>query len=329
MSELDTARRLVTRAERRALENAERLRRQAEEVLGLAEKRVVEAQVEAERAVAEEVAAAKRDAEEARVRAEGAEGALVEAQTELARAQGQLTDLAGRVAGESTPEGETHQAREGEGLEGPGSKKMDNTHGEGSADGSSAQPAVQPAPVGGPAAIGGVEEISKSLTELLAKVTEDSRLLTEAATQEGERLRSAAEADAANARREADDVLSSARAEAERIRKAAHEDAEGDRGGARAAREQAERERDAATADRQEAQRVLEEARDQSTRIVTDVQEECNRLMEAARAAADAEFGGLRREFETHVLALRDALGVARDTLDRFIQTGGAAGSAD
>ena len=323
MSELDTARRLVTRAERRALETAERLRRQAEEVLSLAGERVIEAQEKAERAVAEEVEAAKRDADEARRRAEGAEGALVNAQTQLARAHGQLENLAARVAGERASEEETQQSREGEGLNGPGLEKMDNSNAEGVADGSSVMPGTQPA------AMGGVEEITKSLSDLLARVSEDSRLLTEAASKEGERLRSEAEAEAAGARREADEVLASARAEAERIRASAHEDAESDRNGARLAREQAERERDGASADRQEAQRLLEDARDQSTRMVTDVQEECNRLMEAARAAADAEFGGLRREFETHVVALRDALGVARDTLDRFIQTGGTAGSAD
>ena len=323
MSELDTARRLVTRAERRALETAERLRRQAEEVLTLAESRMVEAEEQAQRAVIEEMEAAKRDADEARHRAEGAEGALVEVQTELARTQGQLENLAARVAGETAAEAETHQVEEGEGLHRPGSEKMDNNNAAGAADGASAPPGTDPA------SLTGVEQISRSLADLLARVSEDSRLLTEAASKEGERLRSVAEAEAVSARKEAEDILSAARAEAEKIRAAAHEEAESDRDGARVAREQAERDREAASADRQEAQRLLGEARDQSTRMVTDVQEECNRLMEAARAAADAEFGGLRREFETHVLALRDALGVARDTLDRFIQTGGTAGSAD
>lgn len=132
------------------------------------------------------------------------------------------------------------------------------------------------------------------LADLLAKVAEDSRLLTEMAGQEAERIRALAEAELERAREQAAAILASAHQEAER-------------------------DRSSAASCRAESQRLLDDSRQQSTRIMNEAQEDCNRLIGAARAAAEAEVDGIRREFRSHLVAVRDALGEVCETLGRFV----------
>jgi hypothetical protein len=356
-SDLDTARRVVSRAERRALDQADQFRRQAEDLLRSMAAQAIDAEKKVREAFAAELRALRDEMETTSRRV-----TIAESELELYRGRYAELRSAAESAGVAIPPADAHPtAQHGEGEQ-HGERRQPQGEGE-QARGGGAQadevPPVQMLP----------DEVHPVDPELEAQ-----RVLA-AARSSAARLHSQAELELARAKEEAVRVLSHVTQQAADLLAATVAAVERDTAIAAASREQATHDGVAASAKwreadaelarvaeesrrirvesarslesahaesartldaaRAESDHTLEAARSEAARTLEAARseaDEADRLREQARAEADAILEQARRQAETEreqihrhlgaeIVGLRDAMDRTRESFETFLQS--------
>jgi DNA repair exonuclease SbcCD ATPase subunit len=299
-NDLEAARRVVSTAERDALDQAEQLRQEAEALLQASVQQRAAEELKAREQVASEVDGLRAELDQVSTRA-------AEAEAELHRLQAEW-EHNGRPDRAGWP--------------------VDPGRAEYPVDPGLAQYPVDTGLAEHPPDSGAVEEAAPPALTLVpeSRTPTDANYLADFVARmssEAERLVEAAQAatrttsDQASA--ETDRLLKAALAAIERDTAAAANlvaEAENERRAAEELGRQVEREHRAATVLREEAQNQLSEAR-----------AEVERILGEACAARDAQVA-VRQELGPEMVALRKAMDVVRESLNRFLNNGGPAREA-
>lgn len=345
--DLEGAKKVVSRAERDALDRAEQLRREAEQLLKAAGAQVVDAELKVREEFSAEMDALRAEMAAAGLRATAAEGEL-----ELLRAE--HTELRAwlEAAGIGTAGGPASSRSSGprpaEGAP-PGLRLVTASS--------------EPDAVGGPPAPATTSAHSGSSRQSASQAPADGapeagdRRRPDPAQQAGARAGSAArgsedkasgrpagagEHELAQAREEAVRLLAAAGHEAEELLAAAVDAVEHDSGAARAALERAEAERQSAANLRVEAERVLERAEQEAARLVAtarqdgadilanareerelilaDARQQRELIVGEARGQAREEAEYTRRRLAAEIATLRGVMDRLRDSMDQFLE---------
>ena len=331
-SGLDAARRIVSRAERRALERAEALRAEAEELLKLVSAQTVDAEVKVRsefegqiRALREEMAEASRRATVAeseleilRAQADDARTAMVSTPGDAGAEAERLAAATSATAAQIRAQAELELARareEAVGILAAASREAGDLL-------TSAMAAIETDHVASESVRHQVEEelqavsaVRQELEAALAQASQDAARLREDGIVTRDRLVDNATREAARlldeARAESDRLVEVARSESARIVDQAHTESESIRESAQADRTQ-----------------VLEDARAEATRAAEtvlpdpeDARAETEQLVAAARQEAADGLNAVRRQLLSEILSLHDAMEQARESFGQFLDS--------
>ncbi|MBV9660617.1 MAG: hypothetical protein JO337_05625 [Acidimicrobiales bacterium] len=285
VNDLETARKMVSDEERQALERAEQLRHEAEELLQAAQERSGIPPASEEPAEGEEpteLVELRNEVETLRARCAELEAKTAEP---TSPEEGAPTGGLAPLATEGLPSGELlnsfaqRMSQDIERLMEEAGAAAARLHLQAEEDMTRAK--EQSARI--------LSMASKEAEDLLAaavKAIERDTMGAQSAREQAERENEVAGA----ARQEAAGVLGQAQLDADQIREGA----------------------------REESRRMLEEARDVSGRAVEEAQDESRRIVEEGHLAAREEARLLRRELADEVSKLRAAMNSASETLERF-----------
>lgn len=276
---------MVSRAERKALERAEELRREAEALLKSTTSQTVNAELKVRQDFESQLRALREEMDATSRRATVAESELELVRVEL----GQLRLRAAEAGVEVGPD------TTGGSLEVPPLKML----------------VVDPKG-------GGIT--ASTLDDFVARMSSDTDRLMQSAAVAASRMHSQAELDLARAKEEAVLLLRSATQEAEDLLAAAVAAIERDTAITRATREQAERDGEVAATLRAEAKKALEEVEAEGERIRAEAQVEAKRIIEAAERESAEALAAVRHRLSDEVVSLRKAMERTRDSFESFLE---------
>jgi F0F1-type ATP synthase membrane subunit b/b' len=290
VSDLDHARRMVTRAERQALERAEELRAQAEALLKATSSQTVDAEARVKEQYEEQLRALRGEMEQAGRRATAAE-------CELELLRGSFADLRAR-------------AKEA-GLEVP----------EPTPRGAAVHVLAASAPSGEDSPLAGLlERMNLDTDRLMEAANATVSRLRAQAELELTRARQEAVSIVQAASQEAEDLLKTTLDAIDRdnaIASAAREQAESDGAAAAALFAQAE----AALAEAgAQAGEVVASARAEAEHIVAAARTEAERILAEAHDRAFRDAQDIRRRLSDEIRAMRLAMDRTRDSLEAFLE---------
>jgi ElaB/YqjD/DUF883 family membrane-anchored ribosome-binding protein len=300
-NDLETARKVVSRAEVRALEKAEEIRREAEELLRSVSSQAVDTEVKVREQFDVELRALREEMDATSRRATVAESEL-----ELVRAEYRELQVAAQSAG-------INVAPSGTQLE------------------------VRPLQL----VTTGSDPSGRSMAgEFVDRMNGDSERLMAAASAAAARLHSQAELDLARAKDQAVRILSTATHEAEDLLSAAVTAIERDSAIASASREQAERDGALAAEHSRDAEQVLalatedagrlrEEARIEAGRVMAKARVEAERTSQEGRREAAQALEAVHGQLVHEIVGLRDAMDRTRQSFDLFLESTATATTPD
>lgn len=293
LNELEAARRVVSRAERTALEKAEALRAEAEALLKSTSARTVDAEGKVRQEFEAKLRALQEELDLTSRRATVAENAL-----ELLRTEHTELSARARQAGLEVPRVDTPDRD----LVVPPLQMLTAEH-----DGGE-RPSV--------------------LSEFVERMSDDTDRLMAAASAAASRMHSQAELDLARAKDEAVELLSAATQEAEDLLATALAAIERDTAIAAATREQAQRDGEAANALRQQLETSAAKMEEEARRIRDSARADAARIIEEAEREANQMMAEVRRRLADEVTTLREAMDRTRDSFEQFLDTHGGTGGA-